>query len=92
MIPEITLIYFGACQNYKNVKNLLVHIGVAFNEINQDDLVNGHPFKLFTSPTILKNDYLIFGERIDSAGGGCSIRIPKREELEQKLANDTCES
>jgi len=84
-MPKIKLIYFAGCPNYKSVKNILEHIGVSFDEINQDDLANGHPFKRFTSPTIIKNDKLIFGERVSEMGGGCSIHIPERWELEQKL-------
>ena len=85
MVPKITLIYFGNCLNYKTTKSNLTHIGIPFREFNQDDLSDDHPFKLFTSPTILKNDRLIFGEKVANANGGCSIRIPNREELEQKL-------
>ena len=84
-MSKITLIYFGSCPNYEGVKNLLLQIGVSFVEINQDDLLSKHPFKQFTSPAILKNDELIFGERIGDLGEGCSINIPDKWELERKL-------
>ena len=85
LMPKITFIYFDGCPNYKSVKNLLSHIGVSFNEVKQDDLAAGHTFKSFTSPTILKNDKLIFGEKISGIGGGCSVNIRERWELERKL-------
>jgi glutaredoxin len=84
-MENIKLVYFRGCPNYKSVKKLLTRIGVSFDEINQDDLSDGHPLKRFTSPTILKNEKLIFGEKISDASGGCSIRIPERWELERKL-------
>ena len=63
-MENIKLVYFRGCPNYKSVKKLLTRIGVSFDEINQDDLSDGHPLKRFTSLTILKNEKLIFGKKL----------------------------
>ena len=82
-MDDIKLIYFSDCPNYESAKNLLLNSGCDFEEVNQSDLSDNHPFKHYTSPTILKNGKLIIGEKTDS--GGCSIRLPGSAELKMKL-------
>jgi|MGYP003992209069 hypothetical protein len=84
-MDQIKLIYFSGCPNYELVKYLLTNTGYDFEAVNQNDLSESHPFKHYTSPTILKNGNLVIGDKTDSPLGGCSTQIPNLEELKRKL-------
>ena len=61
---------------------MLEEIGLAFIEINQDQLHEGSSGKNFSSPTLLKdNDIIIFGGETDSSKGACTTNLPDKEEL-----------
>ena len=61
---------------------MLEEIGLAFIEINQDQLHEGSSDKNFSSPTLLiDNDTIIFGGKIDSSEGACTTNLPNKEEL-----------
>ena len=65
---------------------MLEEIGLAFIEINQDDLHEGCFGKNFSSPTLLvDNDIVIFGGETDSSGGACSTNLPDKEALKNLL-------
>ncbi len=84
-MERIQLIYFGGCPNFSVVKNLLSDIGVKYEEIEQTGLGETNPLKLFSSPSILKDGKLIFGQKIDSTKGGCTLNIPEKSDLAKKL-------
>ncbi len=84
-MERIQLIYFQGCPNYSVIKNLLSNIGVKYEEIEQTSLEKTDPLKLFSSPSILKDGKLVFGQNIDSAKGGCTLGLPKKSDLTQKL-------
>ncbi len=56
-----------------------------YEVICQDDLSADHEYRQYSSPTILKNGRIVFGQAIGS-DGGCSLEIPTFEELNAKLA------
>ena len=61
---------------------MLEEIGLAFIEINQDQLPEGSSDKNFSSPTLLiDNEIIIFGGQIDSSEGVCTTNLPDKEEL-----------
>ena len=61
---------------------MLEEIGLAFIEINQDQLHEGSSDKNFSSPTLLiDNDTIIFGGETDSSKGACTTNLPDKEEL-----------
>ena len=65
---------------------MLEEIGLAFIEINQDQLHEGSPEKNFSSPTLLiDNDTIIFGGETDSSEGACTTNLPDKEELRNLL-------
>ncbi len=82
---KIKLIYFKGCPLYEDAQNILLQWGCNFEEINQNDLSDNHPYKYYTSPAILKNEKLVFGEKTDSFQGGCSIQFPTDTELKRRL-------
>ena len=65
---------------------MLEEIGLAFKEINQDNLHDGCFGKNFSSPTLLVDDnVVIFGGETDSSEGACSTNLPDKEELRNLL-------
>ena len=61
---------------------MLKETGLAFVEINQDQLHEGSSGKNFSSPTLLiDNDTIIFGGETDSSEGACTTNLPDMEEL-----------
>lgn len=86
-MADIKLIYFKGCPNYESARSLLLNSGWNFEEIDQSELLANHPFKQYTSPAILKNGTLIFGEKMDSLIGGCSMDLPSSAKLKMQLEN-----
>ena len=81
-MKRLSLIYASSCPNYKPIRQTLEEIGLAFLEINQDQLHEGSSDKNFSSPTLLiDNEIIIFGGEIDSSEGACTTNLPDREEL-----------
>ena len=89
-MKSISLIYSSSCPNYKPTRLMLEEIGLAFIEINQDDLHEGCFGKNFSSPTLLvDNDIVIFGGETDSSEGACTTNLPDNEELRNLLSGLT---
>jgi len=80
----IKLVYFEGCPNAQRVRESLEKIGYPFSEIEQTGLTNNNHYKNFASPTILKDENVIFGEKAE--GGGCSLHIPSDDVLKNLLA------
>ena len=81
-MKRLSLIYASSCPNYNPIRQMLEQIGLAFIEINQDQLHEGSSGKNFSSPTLLKdNDIIIFGGKTDSSEGACTTNLPDKEEL-----------
>lgn len=61
-MQRVSLIYTTDCRKYKTLKQVLLDIGLPFEEVKQDRLHRGCVCRTFTSPTILvDNDIIIFG-------------------------------
>ena len=85
-MKRISLIYSSSCPNYEPAKRMLEEIGLAFKEINQDNLHDGCFGKNFSSPTLLvDDDGVLFGRKTDPSNGACSINLPHKQELETLL-------
>jgi hypothetical protein len=71
-MPRVELVYFGGCPNVDRARSALVAAGFAnFIEINQDALVEGDPYRTYSSPTVLVNGEIVAGSRNGAAS--CSI-------------------
>lgn len=68
---NLTLLSFKDCPNAEKARKLLRNSGVAFQDVMQDDLPANHPYRGYTSPSILKEGKVIYG--IISNELGCSI-------------------
>lgn len=85
-MTDLKLIYFEGCPNVARVRNNLQTAGYRFDEIKQDPLPEGHPYKNYTSPTILKGDTLVFGTLTGSGRPGCSLEaLPSVEALKRTI-------
>ena len=84
MMSAVKFISFEGCPNAAKTKLALEELGVDFDEIRQDDLASDSPFKNYASPTILKDDKVIFGIAT-GGGGGCSLVVPTADDLRAKL-------
>ena len=61
-MQRVSLIYTTDCRKYKTLKQVLIDIGLPFEEVKQDRLHKGCVCRTFISPTILvDNDIIIFG-------------------------------
>ncbi len=78
------LVYFEDCPNAKMVREQLILSEQEFKEVNQDKLPPGHPLRLFSSPSILLGEELLFGSVV-GGDGGCSLEIPSSKEILDRL-------
>ena len=85
---RVSLIYTTGCQKYRTLKQVLLDIGLPFEEINQDRLHQGCVCRTFTSPTILvDDDIIIFGGprqsklKKESSELAYLKKIPNKKEL-----------
>ena len=62
IVQRVSLIHTSDCRKYKMLKQVLLDIGLPFNDIKHKELHKGCVCKTFMSPTILvDNDIVIFG-------------------------------
>ncbi|MAF76681.1 MAG: hypothetical protein CME60_00865 [Halobacteriovoraceae bacterium] len=80
---ELKFIYFEGCPNANKVRNILCDLGIKFEVIEQTSLPEGNPNKAYSSPTILKENEVIFGS--EAEGGGCSLNIPNKDYFKRLL-------
>ena len=69
---KLTLIYFKDCPNIPVARKAITEAGHVFEEFAQEDLAEDHPYKKYSSPTILNGEQIVIGSKLASAGGGCS--------------------
>jgi hypothetical protein len=73
-MKQVKLIYFEGCPKLETVKNILQSIpSVAIEEVLQDQLPVDHPLRAYSSPTVLLGDQVIYGTRIKTTQGCCSL-------------------
>ena len=61
-MQRVSLIYTTGCRKHETLKQLLLDIGLPFEDIKHGRLHKGCVCRTFTSPTILvDNDIIIFG-------------------------------
>jgi len=91
-VQRVSLIYTTGCRKYKALKQVLLDVGLPFEEIRQDRLHKGCVCRTFSSPTILvDNDIIIFGgprqSRLEKESSELSYlkNIPNKKELRALL-------
>ncbi len=82
---SLKFLFFAGCPNYELARTILVRLGAEFEEIEQTQLPEGHPYKYFSSPSIIINGSLVFGERLDDSKGGCSLGLPDEGKILKHL-------
>jgi hypothetical protein len=87
-VMPLYLITFKGCPIVKKAKSLLAEAQLKYTEVQQDELPELHPYRAYSSPSLLKDDRLIFGSRTGSQSYGCTMAIPTLMELTQKLGRE----
>ncbi|MBI1823316.1 MAG: hypothetical protein HYR80_04295 [Nitrospirae bacterium] len=84
---DLKLIFFDGCPNVDLARRTLQLTGFQFEEVNQNNLPEGHPLRNYTSPTIIKGSQVIFGTTSGSTNGGaCSLEsMPTAAQLLEKI-------
>jgi len=80
----LTLITFEGCPNSSRIVSLLEDMGVEFSKIDQSLLPADHPFRHYSSPTLLRNGTILFGSHTDGESG-CSLSLPSDEAIRMLL-------
>jgi mercuric ion transport protein len=68
----LRLVYFEGCPNAGAARAALERAGLAYEAVRQDDLGADHPWRRYTSPTLLDGDRVLFGAAT-AGGGGCTV-------------------
>lgn len=84
-MTDVKLIYFKGCPNAEKALSALKATKIPFTPIEQTALPSGSPYKLYSSPTILNGEAILYGSK-SGEGGGCSLDTPTTAGLLQKLA------
>ena len=91
-MQRVSLIYTTGCRKYRTIKQVLLDIGLPFEEVNQAQLHKGCVCRTFTSPTILVDeDIIIFGGprksklKKESSELAYLKNIPNKKELRARL-------
>lgn len=80
----LTLIAFEGCPTTPRIVSLLTKMGVSFDRVDRDHLPVGHPFRGYSSPTLLRDGIILLGSRTDGEGG-CSLALPSDERIREIL-------
>ncbi len=91
-MKKYQLIYFEGCPNAKHARAVLLTSGVPFDEIIQDNLEKGDDFKNYSSPSILKDGKLIFGQKLPPGSSACSFDKIDEQKLKEVLLNSKKEA
>ena len=71
-MPRVELVFFDGCPNVDLARNSIRSAGVSdFLEINQNKLAEAHPYRRFSSPSILVDGKILVGS--ENGGSSCSV-------------------
>ncbi|MBC76157.1 MAG: hypothetical protein CME64_09090 [Halobacteriovoraceae bacterium] len=83
---ELKLIYFSGCPEAKNARAALLNAGAEkFDVVVQDKLSDDDPYRLYSSPSILKGDEILYGQKIKKNSSACSYQKLNSEKLRKKI-------
>ena len=82
----LTLITFDGCPTSPRIVSMLENMKLDFDQIDQTRLPANHPFRHYSSPTLLLNGTILFGSHTDGEGG-CSLALPSDEAIRILLQN-----
>ena len=85
MNPSIKLLYHLECPNAAKAIEALKNARVAFEAVVQDRLPLNDPLRLFSSPSILVDDTLVFGAASTGASGACTMAAISDERIEEMI-------
>ena len=84
MKKNFTLIYFSGCPNLPMARQALTETCPDdFTEINQGDLEEEHPYRRYSSPTILFAESIVIGS--EASDSSCSLLNLSLDEIKNKI-------
>jgi glutaredoxin len=83
-LKKLKFIYFTGCPNAQKMKETLEDLDYQLDEIEQTSLQSGDQYKNYSSPTVIKDERIIFGGKAE--GGGCSLNMPTKDKLKELLS------
>lgn len=85
---ELKLIYFKGCPEAKNARSALLNAGVEkFEVVVQEKLNSDDPYLLYSSPSILKGDEILYGQKLTKNTSACSYQKLDSEKLRMKITD-----
>lgn len=86
---SVKLIYFKGCPEAGKLRSALFRAGISnYQEVLQDELPKGHSYLKVSSPSVMKDDELIYGVRTCNESSSCTydmISPPDEEKLVLRL-------
>ena len=83
---EFKLIYFSGCPEAKNARAALLNAGVEkFEVVVQDKLNDDDPHRHYSSPSILKGNEILYGQKLKKNTSACSYQKLDSEKLRKKI-------
>lgn len=79
------MIYFEGCPNTEKSRKILREIGVNFDEVCLDNLTIDSPYLVYSSPTLLMDEKMVFGSTTVGNSMACSIDLPSTEETLRRI-------
>ena len=83
---DLTLVYHSQDSEAQAALRLLESLGLKFKSVIQDDLDQNDFYATYSSPTLLKNGTIVFGESAGSLCGLPGAPLPSKEELKDLLS------
>ena len=85
MNEQFTLVFFRGCPNAELARQLVSDLKISCVYILQDDLSEGDPLRSYSSPSLLVGDQVVFGALTGKNSKGCSLVVPRVEEIKQTI-------
>lgn len=82
---ELKLIYFKGCPNAKHARAILLQTGVSFDVVIQDELPQRDKLLQFSSPSIIRNEEIILGQKLTEGSSAYSLEKIDEKQLKNKI-------
>ncbi len=84
-MSAVKLIYFDGCPNSKHARALLLSSKIDFESVKQDELPDNHTYRTYSSPTILRDEDVIFGQKLEPGVSACSFERFDEDKIRKSL-------
>lgn len=84
-MENLKLIYFKGCPNARHARAVLLQTGLNFEVIIQDELPLGDKLLQFSSPTIIRDNEILLGQKLSEGSSACSFEKIDEEQLKNNI-------